>query len=509
MSFAKPLLLAAAAVAAQPSTDRCLALNGPDRTATLVPVGTQVPTWFGGPAVSMPSYCRVEGVLRPDPGSRIGYQLWLPAATAWTGRFQMFGNGGYSSQLPLGQMAEAVARGSAAVATDTGHSGDDPDFARGAPQSIIDWGWRAVHLSAREGQRLTALHYGRPARHRYFAGCSTGGHQAMMEAQRFPEDFDGIIAGAPGANRVTLNAAFLWQFVANNPAPGTKPVLAASDLQLLQDHAFATCRAANGGAAGGLASDSWLNDPLSCRPHPAALLCKPGTTGNCLNADQVRVAAAMYRGATDPRTGRRVTFPWLPGSEAGWAAYWADPRQPGEPARANFWRLWAGYGAAWQPWRFDFGRDLARARARLGPVIDAVDPNLEAFRKRGGRLLQYHGLADPVVSPLDTLAYRAAVARRGGELSRWNRLFLVPGMGHCAGGPGFWRFDAQAAIERWVEQGQAPERLIADRPGGGGSRPLCPYPARAVLRAGPADAAESFVCAPPLSRERAETPRRG
>ncbi|SOB86381.1 feruloyl esterase [Sphingomonas guangdongensis] len=506
MSFAKALLLAG--TVAQPAGDRCTALAGAERTAAAVPAGTRVPTGPSGGAVSLSGFCRVEGVLRPVAGSRIGYQLWLPAPGKWTGRFQMFGNGGYSAELPLGQMAAAVARGSAAIATDTGHSGDDPDFARGAPEAIVDWGWRGVHLSAVEGQRLTARYYGRAARYRYFAGCSTGGHQAMMEAQRFPDDFDGIVAGAPGANRVTLNAAFLWQFVTNNPTPGRPPLLDASDLKLLQDHALATCHTANGAAAGGLAADGWLNDPLGCRPDPAALLCRPGGTGDCLTAAQVQAAAAMYRGATDPRTGKRVTLPWLPGSEAGWAAYWADPRQPDQPARANFWRLWTGYGDRWQPSKFDWGRDLAAARTRLGPVIDAVDPDLDGFRRRGGRLLQYHGLADPVVSPLDTIAYRDAVARRTPKLSAWNRLFLVPGMGHCAGGPGFWRFDAQTAIERWVEQGQAPDRLVAGQAAGTATRPLCPYPQRARFRAGPTDAADSFVCEAPLSRASAGTPRR-
>lgn len=439
--------------------------------------------------------CRVSGVLRPVTGSRIGYQLWLPPHAAWTGRMVMLGNGGYSSRLPLPAMTEQLARGAAVVATDTGHDGDDPDFALGRPQAIVDWGWRAVHLSAVAANRLATRYYGRAPRYRYFNGCSTGGQQALMEAQRFPGDFHGIVAGAPGAARVRLNAAFLWQYRANHrTADDAHAILGHRELALLQQGAWAACQAGNGAAAGGLAGDGWLNDPFACQFDPGVLACAPGRAEPCLSSEQVAAARLMYRGAVDPRSGARVTNPWLPGSEAGWAAYLSDGGRQ-QPARTSFWRVWAFADPAWSWWRFDFGRDLDRVRRTLSPVIDAVDPNLARFRAFGGKLLHYHGLADPVVSPLDSTQYHSAVAARM-PTADWYRLFLAPGMGHCGGGPGFSRFDPQQAIETWVEQGRAPDRLIARKsdPVIDATRPLCPHPTRAVHIGGDPARADSFAC---------------
>jgi feruloyl esterase len=488
MSCAR-LLLAASLLSApvQAATDACTALSSADGGVRAAPVAA---------AAGRPAFCRVTGTLRPVPASRIGFELHLPAPGAWTGRFQMLGNGGYSSVLPLEAMATALAHGSAVAATDTGHDGDDPDFARARPQAIVDWGWRAVHLTAQSTQALTARYYGRPAAHRYFAGCSTGGHQAMMEAQRFPDDFDGIVAGAPGADRVRLNAAFLWQYLSNHPhRRDDAPILDAADLGLLARHGLERCRSASGRSAGGLADDPWLNDPLGCRPAPAALLCRRGQAGACLSAAKVAAAAAMYSGARDPLSGSRLTYPWLVGSEEGWRGYWSDPTDPARPARAGFWRHWVFGDPAWNWWSFDVARDLASAQRRLSGEIDAVDPDLARFRGRGGRLIVYHGLADPVVSPLDTIdKYRATLAATGGD--EWSRLFLAPGVGHCGGGPGPARFDAQAAIEAWVERRRPPERLIA-ADAAGRTRPLCPFPSRAVFRGGDTTVAASFACAAP------------
>jgi feruloyl esterase len=272
------LFCLSAAGAAQAATARdCAALTGQSArmttTATIVDNGAPAP---GQPAIPLPAYCRVTGVVRPVRGSAIGFEVWLPLAGRWTGRLQMFGNGGYSSDLPRAQMMQGLARGSVVVATDTGHKGDDPDFAIGHPQAIADWGYRAVHQSLVEAKRLTRRLYGWWPAHAYFNGCSTGGHQALMEAQRFPRDFDGIVAGAPGAARVRLNAAFLWQFLSNHrPGDNLHPILGPRDLALLQRASFLACRDRNGGAAGGDRSDSWLDDPLSCRHGPATPASKP------------------------------------------------------------------------------------------------------------------------------------------------------------------------------------------------------------------------------------------
>lgn len=489
------LLLSAASEPARSDSEACTSLATDTVVTQVVAAGTSVPGGADAAALRLPGYCRATGVLQPVAGSRIGFELWLPERARWTGRFQMLGNGGYSSALPLAQMAAALARGSAVVATDTGHHGDDPDFARGHREAIVDWGWRAVHLSAVSAKALTARYYGHAARHSYFNGCSTGGHQAMMEAQRFPADFDGIVAGAPGADRVRLNAAFLWQYLSNHPRGDDRAaILDQNDLSLLHDAVLARCSTANGARDGGLDAGRWLDDPLACRPRPEALTCRAGGPQACLTPAKVRTAKAMYAGVVNAH-GARLTFPWLPGSEPGWSAYWADPRQPTQPARVNFWRDWAFADPKWDWWTFDYGRDLPRAMAHLSPIIDATDPDLRPFRARGGRLLQYHGLADPVVSPLDTLAYRGAMlATTGsGDAQSWYRLFLVPGMGHCGGGPGLTDFDAQGAVERWVEQNVQPDTLVA-RGVGGTTRPLCPYPARAVYHRRDPTSAASFTC---------------
>jgi feruloyl esterase len=257
---------------------------------------------------------------------------------------------------------------------------------------------------------------------------------------------------------VRLNAAFLWQYLVNHrTGRDESAILDADDLVLLQRHSLATCKARID------PSDDWLSDPLSCHPDPAALLCKLGQKTGCLTAEKVAAARKMYDGARDTRTGARLTFPWLPGSEAGWSRYWSDPQRPTEPARVNFWRIWAFGDPQWNWWNFSFTRDLPATASRLSPIIDASDPDLSRFRARGGKLLQYHGLADPVVSPLDTLDYRSQVMRAmrvsPDRLAQWFRLFLIPGMRHCSGGPGFTKFDAQSAIEQWVEHGQAPDTL--------------------------------------------------
>ena len=470
-------------------------------TATIVESGT-APDTSGQPAVRLPAYCRVTGVVRPVQGSEIGFEVWLPLPENWTGRLQMFGNGGYSSAMPIGQMAQGLTRGSVVVGTDTGHKGDDPDFAHGHKQAIADWGYRAVHRTVVQAKRLAIRVYGRAAAYAYFNGCSTGGQQALMEAQGFPDDFDGIVAGAPGADRVRLNAAFLWQFLSNHrPGDNLHPILGQQDLALLQRASFLACRDGNGSSAGGDRADSWLNDPTQCRFDPATLACPTKVEGGCLAPEQVTAARLMYVGASD-RDNRTVTTPWLPGSEKGWAAYWADPRDPTQPARTNFWRTWVFGDPRWDWWQFSYDRDLPAAMRKLGPVIDATNPDLRRFRSHGGKLLQYHGLADPVVSPLDSIRYfrRVESVSGAGSIADWYRLFLVPGMGHCAGGEGFWRFNTQAAIETWVEMGIPPRSIQALEASGRNSRPLCPYPAKAMA-AENGSGGQSYHCAVSDSRQ--------
>jgi feruloyl esterase len=397
----------------------------------------------------------------------------LPQQQGWNGRLSMLGNGGYSSALPLPQMTAQLQAGYAVVATDTGHSGDSPDFALGRPEAIVDWGHRAVHLTAVRAKSLVAAFYGKSAQHAYFQGCSTGGHQAFMEAQRFPEDFDGIIAGAPGHNRTHLNAGFLWQFAQNHTREGQQ-IIPASKLPMIARASSSACG----------------KEPLDCDFDPAALMCTAGDSPDCLTEEQVHALKRMYGGARNPRTGERIYFGWPYGSESGWRAYWADPMKPTEPARASFWRVWAFNDPQWDWRHFDFDRDMQRADDALAPVINAMDANLEPFRRRGGKLIHYHGMADPVVPFADSLAYRdrviaeqhrarrmTSVAAAERATSEFYRLFLAPGLGHCQGGIG----NLQPVIEQWVEKGVPPQELPGVTPPPA-RKPTLEMPGAAYLR---------------------------
>jgi len=425
------------------------------------------PTLHGRPqpALARNALCRVRAVASPVPGSRIGMEVWLPAAGRWDGRFRMYGNGGYSSDMPFVRLVSGLNAGSVVAATDTGHTGDDPDFVVGHPEALTDWSHRAVHETAVAAKALARSFYGKKPRFSYFEGCSTGGQQALSEAQRYPLDFNGISAGAPGNNRIRLNVAFLWQFVSNrNPADPGRPLIAPAQLRGVTREVLRQCGTAAEQARG------YLDNPFACRFDAAAMLCGPDRRADCLDAGQVTALRAMTGGARNPRTGAQIYPPWLPGSESigptdaalpGWSLYWSDPAHPQQPARAGFFRSWALRDPAWD-WRsFDFDADVMRIEASLGASVAATSPDLSAFRDAGGRLVVWHGLMDPVVSPWDSLFYRQSVADRMAagmpeRLDDFYRLFFAPGMGHCGEGPGINAVDTGDALIDWVEQRRAP-----------------------------------------------------
>jgi feruloyl esterase len=477
------------------------------------PAGDYAPA--GGPEIAdLPAFCRVHGVVSPVEGSNVGFEVWLPEAE-WNGKIEMLGNGGYGSAMALPAMAEQLKRRYAVVSTDTGHKGDDPDFAAGHPQAIVDWAHRAVHVSIEAAKPLISAFYGQPARHAYFWGCSTGGQQALMEAQRYPKDFDGIIAGDPGNNRTHLNAGFLWQFIKNHRSDDLSVIVPSEKLAAITDAVVQACHGKDGGAP----SDAFLTDPETCAFNPNDLLCKGGDAPDCLTQEQVNALASMYRGAHDPKTREQISYGWPKGSEnsgrvvktlPGWSLYWADPTRPDLPARLNFWKIWAFHDSDWD-WRsFDFDVDMKTVDERLAPTINAVSPDLSAFRAAGGKLIQYHGLADPVVPSRESIDYyeRVQAAEDSGKPPRadasadFYRLFLAPGLYHCQGGPGPNVLDVQGALERWVEQGIAPDTIAAtkyrdDKPSDGVemSRALCPYPKRADYDgSGDPAKASSFSC---------------
>jgi len=396
-------------------------------------------------AAVRPDSCRVTVAAHPVADSEIRIEVWLPAADAWNRKFLGTGNGGYSGAFSYAEMESALRKGYAVAGSDTGHSGGDLKFAVGHPAKIDDWGWRAVHVMTETAKLIVRAYYGSMAAPSYFAGCSTGGHQALSEAQRFPADYDGIVAGAPGNNRLRLNIGFLWSWLALHKEGEPLPT---SKLRLIHDSAIAACDGLDG------AKDGIIADPRACHFDPGALLCPGADSETCLTAPQVSAVRAIYEGARNPRTGERLFAGWARGSERGWGQYFAG--QP-EPARLDFWRYWVFDDPNWNPRTFDFDRDAAFADTQMAAVA-ANDPNLAAFRKRNGKLIMYNGTADPVVPPEEGIRYYESVqqAMGGAEATRsFFRHFLIPGMGHCGG-----TFDALSILDRWVTEGAAPDRIV-------------------------------------------------
>jgi feruloyl esterase len=446
---------------------------------------------------NLPAYCQVKVTAKPVADSEIKIEIWLPAAADWNGKFVGTGNGGYSGAIGYGDMRNALQRGYATAGSNTGHDGGDLQFGAGHPEKIRDWAYRAIHVMTETARQVVRGYYGKAAAHAYFTGCSTGGHQALMEAQRYPTDYDGIVAGDPGNDRIRLNAGFLWSWLAANKDAASP--LPASKLAMINRAVIDACDGLDG------VKDGLLGDPRSCRFDPGTLLCKGADEPTCLTAPQVTAVRSIYEGARNPRTSQQIFPGWVRGSEApggrgGWSAYFVGQR---EPARVDFWRYWVFDNPQWDPRTFDFDRDVASADSKVG-FIDANNPDLSAFQANKGKLLMYHGWADPVVPPEDGIQYYESAGKAMGgtaKIASFFRLFMVPGMGHCTGGPGPSEFDALGALDRWVTEGVAPQKIVASHSTNGAvdrTRPLCPHPQVARWTgSGSTDDAANFVCAAP------------
>jgi feruloyl esterase len=466
------------------------------KSATAMAAGAFTPPGAQS-ALTLPAFCRVEATARPTSDSEIKFEVWIPALDAWNGKLEGVGNGGYSGAIGYAAMAAALRRGYATASTDTGHTGDDMKFGQGHPEKLVDWAWRSVHVMTDAAKLIVRDHAGKLPERAYFNGCSSGGHQALAEAQRFPDDYDGIIAGDPANNRIRQTFAFLYSWMATHTADG-KPILTPAKLSLVTSAAVEACDALDG------LKDGIIDDPRRCHFDPAKLLCKNGDEGACLTQAQVDAVKKVYDGVKSPRTGEPIFAGWPRGSEGfgespiqSWRTYVMDPA---EPMRVGFFRYFLFHDPNWDWHTIDWDRDLAYAEQKL-PFMSAVERDLSAFRKRGGKLLMYTGWADPVVPPQDTVAYYDAVAKTMGGLEKtreFYRFFLAPGMGHCSGGPGPNQFDALAALEQWVEKGVAPEKLVASHTSNGRidrTRPLCLYPQVARWKGtGSTDEAANFSC---------------
>ncbi len=459
------------------------------------------------------SFCRVAGVASPDEGSEINFEVWLPPAESWNGRFQGIGSGGSAGAIRYRQLATAVGEGYAAVATDNGHtstSSFDGSWSLGHPERIVDFGYRAQHEATVAGKAATGAYYGRDADYAYFVGCSQGGHHALMEAQRYPDDYDGIVAGAPANYWLGLMTGELWAGLATTKVPGQD--LPREKLPVLGAAVLAACDAIDG------LEDGLVDDPRACDFDPGVLECDGAGGADCLTAGQVAAARAIYGGPVRPSTGEQL-FPGYalsseyfdaPNGLGGWAPYWSGISEPGG-STAAFMKHSVFEDPDYDVMQFDFDADWDLANNRpivndetLGSALNAIDPDLSAFKAGGGKLISYHGWADPLVTAHNAVNYyESVIAEQGGveQTAEFYRLFMAPGMAHCRGGPGPDRFDAVTAIEQWVEQGVAPDELVAAKMVDGQvtrTRPLCPFPQVARYSgSGSIDDAASFACVNP------------
>jgi feruloyl esterase len=440
---------------------------------------------------NLPAFCRVVVSSRPTPDSDIQIEVWLPA-DGWNGKLQSLGNGGWGGTIGYPALGTALSTGYAAAATDTGHVGNGASFVIGHPEKLVDYGSRAVHEMTVAAKAIVTAFYGGAPRLSYWNGCSTGGRQGLMEALRFPADYDGIIAGAPVNFRTHQLTWELWvaQAVHRDEASYIPP----AKYPAIHQAALNACDAADG------LKDGLIDSPAACRFDPQVIACKDGDAVTCLTAPQVEAARQIYSPAVNPRTKEEV-FPALqPGSELGWGGL-AGPQAVAEAV--EFFQHVVFHDPAWDFTTLSFDTGTAAADKAAADILNVTDPDLRKFFSRGGKLLLYHGWNDQLVAPLNSVNYynRMVSAVGAQTASSSVRLFMMPGMNHCAGGEGPNTFDRMKVIEDWVEKGQAPARITATHATGGTidrTRPLCAYPEVArYTGTGSIDDAANFVCRRP------------
>lgn len=463
--------------------------KGPAMPGAPAPKGPQ------GPGMSLPAYCRVALVLTPSSDSHIESEVWLPAED-WNGKLQVVGNGGWAGTISFPAMAAALKEGYATASTDTGHkpneAGGNGMFALGHPEKIIDFGHRALHETTVKAKAIIAALYDKGPRYSYYNGCSTGGRQGLVEATRYPEDFDGIVAGAPANPHIHLHAADIERSMRLKKDPAQQ--LTQAKLATLHKAILDACDKLDG------VKDGILENPEKCKYDPGALLCKGADSDACLTAPQVENAKMIFS-AIKTKKGELIWPGFAMGGELQYTPLTAqiDPNAPPSPFPLDSIRILGYQDSNWD-WRtWDLDRDVARADEKAGATLDVTPSDLSAFKKRGGKLLLYHGWSDPGIAAGNTVNfYKGVLSKMGAKQDDWFRLFMVPGMQHCSGGPGTDQFNKMAAIERWRESGIAPDQILAAHVTGSTvdmTRPLCPYPKTAVYKGtGSTNDAANFTC---------------
>jgi Tannase and feruloyl esterase len=492
--------------------------------AQSVAAGTFMPPAMTGPGSgasfykALPAFCRIAIESTPSADSRINIEVWMPAS-GWNGRFRAQGNGGFAGYIDYRGMGAAIVDGYATAATNTGHIADitDASWALGHPEKITDFGYRGIHEMTQIAKAAINAFYGRAPEHSYFGSCSNGGRQALMEAQRFPDDYDGILAGAPANFWTHLLTNALWDEQALTLEPGS--YIPSSKLPAIAQAVNAACDAQDG------VSDGILNDPRQCHLNPNVLLCRGEDSDSCLTLPQVTTLKKLYEGAHDS-AGHAIFPGFLPGAETGEQG-WTPWITGSGPGKSLVFAFGTGYFADMVYSQADWNYKAAKlddavkaADERMARILNSTDPNLAAFKAHGGKLILYHGWNDPAISALNTINYYDSVVKAmgAGTVDAFIRLYMVPGMQHCGFGPGPTRFgqagslkspapndpqhNIELALDEWVEKSVAPSAIITtkykdDDPQKGVemSRPLCPYPKAAKYKGqGDTNDAANFIC---------------
>ena len=486
-------------VSAASSCESLSTLELPDTTITAaqsVAAGGFSPSSAGGGGQTystLPAFCRVAATIKPTSDSDIKVEVWLPAS-GWNGKYQAVGNGGWAGTITYAAMARSLRDGYATSSTDTGHTGGNASFALGHPEKLVDYAYRAVHEMTVKSKAIASAFYGADPKRAYFNGCSTGGRQALIAAQRFPNDFDGIVAGAAANPKSGLDAWRIWmtQAMLKNQAS----FIPEEKHRVIHQAVLDACDTIDG------VKDGLIENPTRCHFDPAVLACRGADGPNCLTAAQLETAKVVMSPVKNRQTGESIFPGFEPGTELGWSRMLSGP-EPYANAVEQF-KYIVFKDPKWD-WRtFDLERDVAAAEKSGQGTLAAIDPNLTAFAQRGGKLITYHGWSDQNIAPQASVnffnrALAATTPQANG--SAWLRLYMVPGMGHCSGGEGPDTFDMMRPLDAWVETGTLPQHVEASKITGEKvtrTRPLCPYPQVARYKgAGSIDDAANFACAAP------------
>jgi feruloyl esterase len=443
---------------------------------------------------SVPAFCRVKATLKPSSDSDIKIEVWLPVS-GWNGKFQGVGNGGWAGTIGYAALGNAVRAGYAGASTDTGHEGNTAAFAVGHPEKLIDMGYRAVHEMTVQGKSIVSAFYGTAPTTSIFNGCSLGGRQAIAEANRYPADYDAIVAGAPAIYNMSLHAARIALNAAAQRAPGSR--IPREKYAMVHDAVLRACDALDG------VKDGVIEEPQRCSFDPKVLECPSTNSGradqtlSCLTPVQVETMRILYAPLKNAK-GEVFSAPMLqPGTELGWNTL-AGAQPVGTALEAFKYVVFKDPN--WTIDKFNPATDIARALAADNGVLSLTDPNLKPFFTRGGKLLMYHGWQDPQVPAQNAVKFLNDVVKTMGPsvVGTSIQLYMVPGMNHCRGGPGPNVFDKVVAVEEWLKTGTAPKQIIASHVTAGKTdrtRPLCPYGQVARWKGtGSSDEAANFAC---------------